>query len=195
MKDRVKAILDELKSTTAWLAAVIVTTAIVTSLNAAKLKLLDADVSRAQAGLLLFGLSSVVLVHLFRLLTLLRDVMLSKESIDAEVLQSITWHPWPLNPFMHSPNAGRPFLDSLGIAALVVLWWLGALAGLRLLRGTEVAHNAGSFALFVLYGFLGIAVSYAIGKALPLCVPKGSVTRRGLVAFVAFVVGMWFSFQ
>jgi hypothetical protein len=181
-----KAILEEMKSSTMWLAATIVTTALLAHGDSKTLRLLDVEVSRPDAGMFFLALSALTLIHMVRL------TMLLTEAVSAEEPESAVWafirqHPWAFNPFSQSRSGAHVALDSLGVVALLSLWWIGLFSALQLLRGSTVTFTSVPFLLVLAYVVSSIALGRRIAILLRV-LSSGRIllVKQSLAIFLIF---------
>ena len=192
MKERVDKILGEINSVTVWLAGIICTTALISSQGKPTLKILDAEFDRPRAGLLLFAVVSLVCIHLLRLLSLLLDSIATSTTIEPEVLVALHTNLSPFTPLSLSPGGKRYILDSVGIAALISVWWIGAISGMRLLTAAPYAYGVPAFVLFCVYMFMAMLIAGAYGRLMKICLPMTVVIARIGVVSLLVAFGLWF---
>lgn len=182
----ISATLDSLDKATSWAFVALVATAISGSQGDKKIKIGEIEISSQYAGTVTFailcGLNFQVLRLLQNLSFLFSNVGLKTEN--ARVI--ITTHSWILNPFAQTSGVLSPFTDNLGLALLLLLWWLGFHTGFFLHRNTKRAWIENL--LTIIYLVFGL-ISMVLIMTLMTKINNDTAIIKQILLFIAIPIG------
>lgn len=150
----VSATLDALDKATSWAFVALLATAISGFQRDKKIKIGGFEIEGKYASNVTFAILcsiNFVTLRLLQNLFFLFDVAGTKAE-QAKFLINI--HPWIFNPFAETSSFLSYVTDNLGLALLLLLWWLGFHTGFFLHRDTK--HAWVSILLSVIYLVLGL---------------------------------------
>lgn len=154
--------LDALEKTISWAFLALVATILSAMQTKDKIiKLGTFDISREYAGGAMFATLCILCfqaIRLFQNLAYSLDLTGNMEQATF-VLRT---HTWIFNPFSETSGYFSFLTNNLGLALLLLLWWLGFHTGFYLLRGTNKTWKGIGTTLSIIYLIFGLVNLYLI---------------------------------
>ena len=182
----ISATLDSLDKTTSWAFVALLATAISGFQRDKKINIGGLEIDSKHASNVTFAILcgiNFITLRLLQNLVFLFDVVGSKME-QARFL--VNAHPWAFNPFSETSGFLSYITDNLGLALLLLLWWLGFHTGFFLHRGTKQAWI--SNLLSVIYLVLGLT-SMVLIMLLMAKVNSETIIIKQILLFVAIPIG------
>jgi hypothetical protein len=182
----ISATLDALDKATSWAFIALLATAISGFQRDKKIKIGGLEIDSKYASNVTFAILcgiNFITIRLLQNLIFLFDVAGSKTE-QAKFLINI--HPWVFNPFAETSGFLSYITDNLGLALLLLLWWLGFHTGFFLHRGANKAWIGNL--LSILYLILGLT-SMVLIMLFMAKVNSDTFLIKQILLFVAIPIG------
>lgn len=182
----IEATLDALDKATSWAFVALLATAISGFQRDKKIKIGGFEIEGKYAGNVTFAILcsiNFITLRLLQNLIFLFDVAGTKAE-QAKFLINI--HPWVFNPFAETSGFLSYITDNLGIALLLLLWWLGFHTGFYLHRDSKQAWV--SNLLSTIYLVLGLT-SMVLIMLFMAKVNSETIIIKQILLFVAIPIG------
>jgi len=188
-KDWCKELLRRLDSAFRWAIGFTAAFFLIAVDTQAPVKLLDVQVQRGTAGVVLFILLIGSFVEIGRGLTTLLHITQADDAAAATVKVYVRLDFGIGNSFAESWPKSNILVDSIGVLLDILVWCLGAVAGRALLLRSNVPDATG-MALFILYAIVGLWIA-GLGARLIHVVSSTHSLRiaRYTAAIIARVAG------
>lgn len=182
----ISSTLDALDKTTSWAVVALVATAFSGIQRDKKIKVGDFEISSKYAGVVTFA----ILCGLnFEILRLLQNLSFLLDNVGSKLENAkiiITTHSWILNPFAQTSGILGLFTDNLGLALLLLIWWLGFHTGFFLHQTTKQIWIG--YLLSSIYLVLGL-VSMIMIMSLVAQVNNDTAIIKQVLLFIAIPIG------
>ncbi|MCC7190418.1 MAG: hypothetical protein IT312_16900 [Anaerolineales bacterium] len=182
----ISSTLDALDKTTSWAVVALLATAISGIQRDKKIKVGDFEISSKYAGVVTFAILCGLNFEILRLLQNLSFLLSNVGSKLENAKIIITTHSWIFNPFAQTSGILSPFTDNLGLALLLLIWWLGYHTGFFLHQTTQRAWTG--YLLSAIYLVLGL-VSMILIISLIAQINEGTAIVKQVLLFIAIPIG------
>lgn len=135
----ISATLDALDKATSWAFVALLATAISGFQRDKQTKIGGIEIDGKYASIVTFAILCSINFVTLRLLQNLVFLIGVAGSTTEQAKFLINTHPWVLNPFAETSGFFSYVTDNLGLAWLLLLWWLGFHTGFFLPRNTKQA--------------------------------------------------------
>ena len=148
--------LKELQSTSYLLFATLLATLVSAYQEEEKIKLAGLEIEKRLSGIFLLGMLCVESFQILRSLNLLNDSIQQIGQQNAAAFLIIRKHIWLFNPFAETDTSISLLTDNIGLALLIIGWWMGFHTSLFLINSSNKLLNSLSKLFSAIYLFLGI---------------------------------------
>ncbi len=182
----ISATLDALDKATLWAFVALLATAVSGFQQDKKIKIGGFEIDSKYASNVTFAILCGIS---FVTLRLLQNLVFFFNMADSKTEQAkflVNAHPWVFNPFAETSGVLSYVTDNLGLALLLLLWWLGFHTGFYLHRGTKQVWIGNL--LSVIYVVLGLT-SMVLIMLFMSKVNRETFLIKQILLFVAMPIG------
>lgn len=152
--------MDALSEITGFSLVFLVATVFSGFQSSEKIEILGFEVRTRVATIVLFGILCGLIFNLTRLLLIISHLLsqLDGSQNRGQAIIILQTHSWVFNPFAQTSGTWSFLLDNLGLALLLLIWWLGFHTGYFLLKGTNLSlsTSVSSWILSLFYLVFGL---------------------------------------